>query len=334
MAYQTIYKDIGIEDEATFGASTAGTASRLHVISASLTRNPNKAAIEETGTSNKGRSRMLRQNNSFEGDLSMFASPRNLHHGLELVNGTRGVTAALGTSAVNITYNQNTTGTLASKTMTLDRNNTQEKFSAVIASSLELSASDNLMEMSSNILARTQGTGVSIADIVGETVKPFNFSDINVSIHPGATYGSSAFNVKVSEWTMTYDNGLETIYQSNDGVNDGRDPSRYFFKIPSLTGSFQILHEGVTFTDAVFGCSEFYLRFDCTLTSCDGLINGVTPYFFRLDIPRVEFTLSTRNYEQAALSIEDVEFTAMFDDTDSGTSALWVPQLSVPFDYV
>jgi hypothetical protein len=261
MAYDRIYKDIGIEDEATWGASTGANLSKLHITSVDLTKSANKKAIEETSTSNKGRVRMYRQNNSIEGSLSMYASPRNLNHALELANGMAGTSSAFGTSHVTKTYYQATTSTLASKTINIDRVNSQEKFSGCVAKTLEISGSDDLLELSLDLFAKgyTNTGGVSMDDTAGETVKPFTFADVVIKIYAGATLSADPITLRANEWSVNYDNGLESIYQSGDGTNDGRDPARFILGIPELTGSFQVIHEGSTWVNATYGCSEWYM---------------------------------------------------------------------------
>lgn len=326
MAYQTIYKDIGVATEATFGTSLA-LQTRIHVKSFGLNLDQTKELAEDTMTSSRGRDRLIRRKNVIEGDISGYASPRALHEMLELVNGVEGTTT--GVSLMVITYGQNTTGTMMSKTMFVDRNNTQEAFNGVYASSLEITGSDDLLEWTMSGGAKTRGIGAAIADnVIGETVHSYNFSDITVTIHRGATYGAQAVTHKVMEWNVKYDNGIEATHLSGNANIDRIDP-----KIPTVEGKFKIFHEGSSWVDATYGASEFYIRFDGTLPSQGGLIGGVTPYTLRIDIPRAQLKTNVRNYEQAEFATEEIEFVGLMDLSPAGTSALWKPSMTVPLDF-
>jgi len=328
MANLLAYKDLGIETESSFGASTAGTATRLHVASVGIELNPNKELVEDTSGTPKGRDRIVARRNDIEGDITGFGTPRSLHHMFELALGEAGSSVALGTAAI-ITYNQNTSGSMISKTINVDRNNSQEKFSGVRGKSLELTASDDLLEFTTSVLAQARANGVALPDnVVGETVLPFTFSDITATIHQGATYGAEGVELKLNEWNLTYDNGLEGTHQSGSKAISRSDPS-----IPTVEGSMTIFHEGASWVDATYGCSEFYVRFEATLPSCAGLIDGVTPYLLRIDTPRVQLSTNTRNYEQAALQVEEIKFMGMFDNSAAGTSALIVPSLTVGTEF-
>lgn len=320
MAYQTIYKDLGIETESSFGASTAGTASRIHVRSMTLGLDVTKELVEDTVSSSKGRDRMVLKRNNIEGDITGYGSPRNLHHAFELVMGSAGVSVANGASCALITYYQNTSGTMLTKAVNVDRNSTQEKFLGVYASSLELTASDDLLEWTLSGGAKSRVAGVALADnVVGETVHPYTYADFNVTIHAGSTYGANTVTHKVSEWNMTYENGTEKTYLSGSKDVDRIDP-----KIPTVSGMFKIFHEGSSWVSAAYGASEFYLRFRATLPSEAGLIAGVTPYQLTIDIPRSQLTTNVRNYEQNEFAVEEINFVGMMDLSPNGTSALLV----------
>ena len=326
MPYQAIYKDMAIATEASFGTSIA-QETRLHVKSVSLGLDQNKELVEDTVTSSRGRDRLVRRRNIIEGDISGYASPRSLHEMLELVNGMQGVTT--GVSLMVITYGQNTSGTMMSKTVWVDRNSSTEAFNGVYASSLELSGSDDLLEWTMSGGAKTRGSGVAIADnVIGETIHPYNFSDITVSIHKGATYGTQAVTHKVSEWSIKYDNGIEATHLSGSADIDRIDP-----KIPTVEGKFKIFHEGTSWVDATYGASEFYIRFDGSLPSQAGLIGGLTPYTLRIDVPRSQLKTNVRNYEQNEFAVEEIEFVGLMDLSPVGTSALWKVSMTVPLNF-
>lgn len=322
MANQRIYKHIAIRDETTWGVSATGTNKVIAVRTSTLNQNPNKAIVEETSTSIKGRDRMTVGHNEIDGDITGYASPRFLHHALEWVNGSQGATAALGTSAMTITYNQNVDGNLLSKTVLMDRNNTQEAFYGTRASKFSMNWANDLVEAALTLMAKSRGIGASVADVVGETVRPYEFADISVGIG-GAAYVNPTV-VFTSNGNFTYDNGQERSFLSGS-----RDAARTDPNIPRLNGSIEIFHEGNSFISPTYGCSELYIRIEATTVSCHGLIAGTTPYYTRIDIPRVQFTTNTRNYEQAALAMETIEFEAMFNP---GTSSLWTATQVVGFD--
>lgn len=324
MAYQTIYKDIGIADEATWGTSIASTTRKMHIRTSTLGLNPNKGLVEDIMTSMKGRERMVQTKNDVSGDLTGYATPRSLHEAYELVNLAKGVTSALGASAMIIDYVQNTSGTITSKTINTDRNNSQEKFNGVFATALDISWSDGLVEWTANCLAKTRAVGAVLSDTIGETVKPYNYGDVTVTVHAGATYGAQPVTLAVSSGNVKYDNGAELAFLSGSNDASRADP-----KIPSVTGKLKIFHTGSSWVSAFTGASEFYLRIQMVTNSAEGLIAGVTPYMNRIDVPRIQFTSNVRNFEQAAISVEEIEYTGMFD---YGTSALWKPQQTVPFD--
>lgn len=328
MAYQNIYKDLGIATEASFGTSLA-LQTRIHIKSFGLGLNQNKELVEDTVTSSRGRDRLIRRKNVIEGDISGYCSPRALHEMFELVNGMEGVTS--GVSLMNIVYGQNVNGTMMTKSMFVDRNNSQEAFNGVYASSLEISGSDDLLEwtMSGGAKIRGVGVGSSIMDnVIGETVHTYNFSDITVTIHKGATYGVQPVTHKVSEWSVKYDNGMEGTHLSGSANIDRVDP-----KIPMVDGKFKIFHEGSSWVDATYGASEFYIRFAGTLPSQGGLIGGLTPYLLTIDIPRSQLKTNVRNYEQNEFAVEEIEFVGLMDLSPVGTSALWKPSMTVPLDF-
>ena len=311
MANQVIYKNVGIEDEATYGSSTAGTASRIRVTSVDLNLDPTKEVVEDTTTSVKGRDRIINTKEVIEGDISGFGTPRNLSHMFELANGAVGVSVGLGGSALSkiMTFNQNTNGTMLSKKLQVDRSNTQEAYTGVVGTELSLSASDGIMEFTLSSLAKTRAAGTALADnVVGETVKPFNFADFTLTVVAGDTYtGTSAVTLKASEWDLAYANGTEGTHLSGSKTIDRVDP-----KIPTLEGKISIFHEGPTWVNSAFGSSEYYLRIEGALDPASGLINGETPFLLRIDIPRIQMMTNVRNYEQDEFGMEEIEFNALF----------------------
>lgn len=320
MSHLTLYKDIGVGDESEWGSSIACDSTRLHIKSSSLGKKVEKEIIDDTTSSIKGRERMVILKHTVEGDLSGYCTPRTMHHMFELANGAKGTSVTLGTSANAIlyTYNQNTDGTMISKSINVDRNNSQECYNGVRASALEISGSDNKLEFTLNAIAKTQSNvGTSMQDLVGETIKAAVYADTTVTIHQGATYGAEPDTLEVSEWSVKYENGLEAQHLSGDKDIARSDPS-----IPTVTGKFKIFHSGLSYVNLAEGCSEAYIRFDTVYPSCAGLINGITPYTMRIDIPRTQLTSNVRNYEASEFSIEEVEFEGAFD---LGTSSLWIP---------
>lgn len=323
MAYQQVYKDVMLREEAAWGVSGAGTSQLLQIISSSLESNPNKTVVEDTRTSVKGRDRMVRLKEEIEGDIAAYGSPRVLHRFMELGMGAAGITAAVGSSAVLNTYPQNTSGTMLSATLVQDRNNSGEAFYGLRAQKLSLKASDGILEvtLSGKAKSRSDVSG-GVPDIVGETVKPFVFADFVVTVgRPGNVNPVTMYS---SEWSVEYDNGLESSFLSGSRQATRSDPMT-----PQVTGTIKIFHEGTSWVSATYGASELYIRLAAMTDSSEGLIAGVTPYYLQVDIPRVEFTQSTRNYEQAALSVEEIQFTGMFD---AGLSLLIRPQLTAGFD--
>lgn len=319
-----IYKDIGIETESSYGASTAGTAVRLKVRTADIALNPNKELVEDTTVGVRGRDRMTSLRNSVEGTITTYATPRNLHHMLEMTLGSLGSSAPLGGSnalAAVITYSQNTSGSWISKTVNKDYNNSQERFSGVVGTQLEMSFSDALIELSMDTLGQQRLTGISMAGLVGETVKPFSFSDVQVYVARGNS-AQGLTSIKVEEFTLTYQNGIEGTYLSGNDNIARVDPL-----IPAVTGSFTFFHESDSYRTATFGCSEYFVRLEATLPDCHGNITGGTPIFLRIDIPRAEFTTNTVAYEQATLAKEQVEFTGM---VETGVSYMMQVQMTVP----
>lgn len=321
MAQQVIYKNIALGEEATWGTSVA-VSRYMQIVSSGLNANPNKTIVEDTRTSPRGRDRIVRLKNEIGGDIVANASPKVLHNMFELVTGSHGATSAVGTSAINIAYNVNTTGDYLSYTMVHDRNNTQEAFYGVRANSLRLEFSDNLLQATLGTMARYRGIGPSVVDVVGETVKPYIFADMTVSIgRPGY---ATPVTVPVASFNAEYNNGMERTHLSGS-----RDASRMDAMVPTLTGSFEVFHEGNSWVSAVYGCSEFYMRIEASTDTCGGQIAGVTPYYLRLDLPRVELSTTTRTYEQAGFAMETIEFIGLYDQ---GTSSLFKPSLTVGHD--
>lgn len=322
MAVQVIYKNIGIEEETSWGASTGGILRVLQIKNTTLNTNPNKTLVEDTMTSLKGRDRFVLLKNETGGDIEALGSPRILHNFLKLINGLPGASTAMGTSAFVYTYNQDTGGSPLSMTMVLDRNNTQEKFSGLRASKLVLKASNDILDATLSLMGKDRVTGVSVTDKVGETFKPLTFADMKVTI--GLPSYSQVATLNVSEWQLEFDTGLERSHLSG-----ARTAARLDSKVDSLKGNFKIFHTGNSFVNTVYGVSDYNIRFEGIPDSSSGLIAGVTPYYLKIDLPRVQLRTTTRNYEQNQLAVETIEFEALFDP---GTSALWSPQLTVGYD--
>jgi hypothetical protein len=325
MANQMIFQHLGYENEASWGQSLAGISTWLPIVSSDLSTNVNKTLVEDTQTTLKGRDKMVRLQEEIDGTINSFAYPKILHNFTEWVNGREGTSAASGTSAIQFTYPQGTGATYLSKTIQQDRNNSQEKFSGVRATELTLSGSDSLIEANVTVMGRERSEGISIAPPVAEVFKPFTFDKATISVGGPAAAGIA--EVKVNSWELTYNNNMERSHQSGS-----RQPSRTDNLVPTIEGSLEIYHEGVSYVSPTFGCSELYVRIDLTSDSCMGnLIAGVTPVFYRVNIPRVEFTTNERNYEQGALSVETINFTAMYDST---TASLWQVTQVVPVGFV
>jgi hypothetical protein len=323
MAKQMIYKDLGIVTEATFGVSATAVVKRLHVVSCSIAKDPNETYVEDTSGFAQGRDRIVAMKNTYEGDIVAIGTPRNIHEMLELAMGSAGISVALGTSMEVITYRQGV-DTLTSKAITMDRNSSQESFLGVRGGGIELTASDGFLQVTVPCIAQTRMNGITLPDsAVGETLHPYTFADFTATIHAGSTYGAQPVTHLVSEWNVKYDNGLEAIHLSGS-----YDPARSDHKMPTVEGKLKIFHNGSSWIDATYGQSVFYIRLQGSLPSAGGLINGTTPYLLRLDIPRAELTTNVRNYEQAALAVEEIEFKGMFDNSALGTSAIFVPSLT------
>ena len=323
MAHLMLYKDIGIDNEATYGSSNLGTARRMHVTSVGLGQDVTKELVEDTMVSPKGRERMISKRNVVEGEIAGYGEVRTLKEMFELVNGVAGTSVAHGDTGAITTFWQNTDGTFKSKAINIDRNNSQEKFNGVVAKSMSLSFSDDILESSVDCVAQARASGTSMTNILGATVEPFTFADMTVTIHQGATYGGQAVTQYVSDFSLEYANGIEGSYLSGSKSIKRVDP-----KVPELNGSLKIFHEGSSWIEASYGASEFYIRLEGTLPSEGGLIGGVTPYLLRIDIPRCELTTNVRAYEQAEFSVEEIEFVGMADTSLNGVSALWRPQLT------
>ena len=315
MANQLIYKDIGVGGETSWGASIACSSVRLHVKTCTLNHLAVKEVVDDTTMTPLGSDRIVRVRNEDTGDITGYHTPRTMHYMWELAMGTRGSSAAAGSSGVLMTYYQSVGGSYVSDSINIDRNSTQETFNGVRVTALEITGSDNKIEFTANCLAKTYSTnGTSMQDLVGETIKVANFADTTITIHNGATYGAQLTTPKVSEWSVKYDNKSEGEYQSGS-----RDLSRSDPLLPEVTGKFKIFHEGLSFVRLADGCSEAYIRFNIVYPSCAGLVNGVTSYIERIDVPRTEITSNVRNYEAAQKSVEEVEFMGKFD---TGLSAL------------
>lgn len=327
MAEQVLYKNIGIGTEVAYGTAVGATATRLQLTEVSLDKDPGKEKVEDTQSTARGRDRMVRLKEEISGDISGFLSPKNLHHALELALGKVGVSTAVGTSgtAALMSYMQNAGGAWLSKTLQKDYNNSQQRYSGVVAQSIEISGSDNLLEFSIGALAKGVTTGVSLTDAVGETIDPFAFADVTMTLYPGATVNGTGLNIKPEEWSISYENGLEPSY-FNSRTIDRVDP-----KIPMVSGSFKLFHEGTTFVLAAYGCSEWYLRIDLNLPDCGGLIDGVTPFFARIDVPRIELTQNKKPYSQNEFAVEEIEFEGLYN---YGVSALILASQVVPAGYV
>jgi hypothetical protein len=317
-----IYKDITVIQETSWGASLAGDPNRLHIRNISLNEENEKLLVEETSGTPKGRGRMVSVKNNYTGDITGFLTPRNAHHILGWVNGSTGsVGSSVGASGTLFNYYQNSNGVMTSKAINIDRVDSQERYNGVRAKSLEITSSDSLTEFTLGVIAKQRGLGASIPETdIGETVKPFTFADWTVSINAGNTIGTAPITQSVKQWNLSYDNQLETSFLSGSA-----DPARSDPKIPTIKGSFSIFHSGTSWTDANYGASEFYMRFQGVMPSDRGLIAGVTPYMLRIDVPRVQLTKSVRNYANGELSIEEFSFDGIYDP---GLSSLWFAQLT------
>lgn len=309
MANSLIYKDIVFQPEATYGVSVAGSPDKLHVRTVTLSQTTEKILVEDTVANVKGRDRIVLNKNTVEGDVTGYVTPRGIHHALELALGTAAtVGSSVGLSATLWQYDQNTTGTLLSKTMILDRNNSQEAFRGVRGKSLEITSSDSVTEYSLGVMAQSRTGAAALADLVGETVKPFVFADWTVQVNAGTTIGTAPITLAVSEWNIKYDNGQEGAFLSGSANLTRSDPM-----IPTLEGKIKIFHAGNSWADASFGNSNFYMRLQGTMPSGNGLVAGVTPYTLKIDMPKTQLSVNVRNYEQAAISVEDIDFVAQFE---------------------
>ena len=315
-----IYKDITVTNESTWGVSLAGDPDRLHITSINLNLDENKMVIQDTSGTPKGFNRMTTGKYSLEGDIKGYVTPTNIHHALELVMGTSvTVGSSCGASATLFYYYQDVSGTLCSKAINIDRTNSQERYNGVRAKSLEITATDALTEFTLHCIGKSRGLGATVTDyVIGESIRPFIFADWTIYINAGNTSGPNGVTVGAKTWTLTYDNQQETTYLSGN-----QTPSRTDAKVPTLEGSFSLFHDGTSWTDATYGASEFFLRFQGVLPSERGLIAGVTPFMLRLDIPRVQLMKTVRGYADDTITVEDFKFTAMFDP---GSSTLWYPQ--------
>lgn len=315
MAHSTVYKDIGVGDEGTFGASIACDSERLHIRSFDINKVVEKEVMDDTTTTMLGGERMVRIKNTVEGDMNAYLTPKTMHYFMELANGSLGVSSELGVTGVLMTYNQNTNGTMVSKSINVDRNNSQETFNGVRASAIEFSGSDDKIEMTLSAIAKTQSNnGTSMQDLIGETIKTATFADVAITISQGAAYGSPDV-LEVSDWKVKYENGLEASFLSGS-----RDLTRSDPGIPKVTGSLKVFHEGLSYVNLAHGCSDAYIRFDITFPTCAGLIAGITPYTARINVPKSQLISNVRSYTAAEKCVEDIEFEGVFN---AGTSALW-----------
>src|SRR3990167_8524350 len=147
MANNLIYEDLEIGNEATWGTSVAATTYRLGVKTVTFNRMLEKSLVETTTVTPKGRDRIVSVKSTYEGDITGIVTPRVIHHMLELVNGEFAVVGtSVGASGTLFEYPQNTSGSMASKFINLDRNNSSERFLGVRGKSLEISFSDNQLE--------------------------------------------------------------------------------------------------------------------------------------------------------------------------------------------
>jgi hypothetical protein len=313
-----IYKDVAIEDESTYGASVAGTDTQIHVISTTLGQDPTKELVEDTTGNVKGRDRINRIRNVVEGDINAYASPRTIHQMSELVWGAEASESSVGTSATEYTYRQNTDGTMLSKTMQVDRNNSQEKFSGVVGRAFELTWSDNKAEISIEAVAQARNEGLALTDILGETAAPLTFADFTVSIGSTLNYfGAGMTTFYVENLTATYRNGLESAHLSGSRNINRVDPA-----IPTLELNFSIFHENNGMADGAFSDGEYAMQIQAVTT--DQQIVGATPYVYTWPIPRVQLTNNVRNYEQAGMAKEEISAVGLFH---AGSSKLVEPTL-------
>lgn len=314
-----IFKDAMIEDEGSYGASVAGTDAQIHVISSTLGLDPTKELVEDTTSNVKGRDRINRIRNVVEGDIKAYATPRSIHQLTEMVWGVAGTEASVGTSATAYTYNQNTSGTMLSKTVQLDRNNSQEKFSGVVGRSFELTWSDNKAEITVDAVAKERSEGLALSNLLGETVPPFTFADFTVTIGNTLNYfGTGVTTLKVENLTATYKNGLAPAHLSGSRDIQRVDPS-----IPELDANFSIFHENSGLAQGTFGTGEYAVRIQAVTT--DQKLQGITPYVYTWDIPRASLTTNVRNFEQASMAKEEINLVGMFH---AGSSKLVEPTLT------
>jgi hypothetical protein len=311
-----VTKDITIETEPSYGASRTGTQTKLHTINMTLGLQSNKEYVEDTTNTPKGYDRITLGPNVVTGTWDGFGSPRNIHYAVEWVNGVAGVSAASGTSGALMTYIQNTDGRMLSRTVNIDRQNSQEKFSGVAASSLTMKAANSSMELSLDLIGQSRLPGISVAYTMGETVLPYSYGDIAITWNVGASFASAGNSTLfASEWELTYENGLEGANLSGSYDINRVDP-----KIPMLSGKYKVFHEYGAHADMAQGSTQFALRFQATLPNAKGNIAGATPYFLRIDIPAVQADVAVKNYKVGEVCVEEVSWKAEFDP---GTSALW-----------
>ena len=322
MSLVSIYKDILLRNEATWGVSAAGQTRTLSIISSSIELDPSNKLVDDTRTSFKGNDQIVAVKNVIKGDIKAYATPRNIRSFLELGLGSAGVTSAVGTSALLFTYNQNTSGSMQSATIVIDRNSAQEAFYGVRAKKLALNFKDAELEMTLSVEAQTRSGAPTIPDVIGETVKPYIFADATVTI--AAPSYTNPYTLLASDMTVDYDTGLVSSFLSGNRNAARSDPGT-----PKLSGEFTVFHEGNSWVDAAFGATELNLRIEFSTNSGEGLISGVTPYYLKLDVPRVRLSSSKRTFDAGKLTMETVKWMAIFD---TGSSSLWTPAFTAGAD--
>lgn len=315
MSLVSIYKDILLKPEATWGVSAAGQTNTLSIISSTLELDPTNKIVEDTRTSFKGNDQIIQVKNVIKGDIKAYATPTVIRRFFELAVGRSGVTTAVGTSALLFTYNQNTDGNLQSATIVQDRNSASEVFYGVRGKKLSMNFKDAELELTLSVEAQGWSKGPGVPDVIGETVKPYTFADATVTI--AAPAYANPYTLLASDMTIEYDNGLVSSFLSGSRNASRSDPG-----VPKLSGEFTIFHEGNSWVDAAFGQTELNLRVEFTTNSGGGLIAGVTPYYLKLDIPRARLMSTKRTLEAGKLTMETVKFAAIFD---TGSSSLWTP---------
>jgi len=320
MATIVAYKDIGIANEPSLGASVA-VADYIHVKTYAVDDVPNKERVDDTSNTTKGHDRIEARRVDLTGSLTGYGSPRVLHHAFELVNmvGATAI-ATVGTSASEYEYQQTTGGSSQlSKSTYADYNNSTAIHRGMRASQIELSASNDLIDVSLDLLGVNKDPGITLAGS-GEATKPWKFSNVNIYI--GATLGDietggTAFHI--TEWTITYANNLEGTHQSGQNTIKRSD-----IKIPTFDMNLTLYNETEFFQGAKNGCSTYAMRLVGELDPCQGTIVGSTPYKLTIDVPFFEVVTSPRTYEAGEFISEKVAMYAKYSAADD---ALWIPRL-------